>query len=81
MSGGSTAHAGATPHSSPCTSSDIGARRTGPCEPAGRPIVTAAAMNTSGGIAPTTGCDASAYGKVALVPYTTDYYFYRASQQ
>jgi methanethiol S-methyltransferase len=34
-------------------------------------------LNTSGGIKPTTGCDESAYGKIAFVPYTTDYYFYR----
>jgi hypothetical protein len=34
-------------------------------------------LNTSGGIKPTTGCDESAYGRIAFVPYTTDYYFYR----
>lgn len=38
-------------------------------------------INTSGGVAPTDGCDASAYGKVALVPYTTDYYFYQARRK
>ena len=38
-------------------------------------------VNTSGGIAPATGCsDDDHIGKVALVPYTTDYFFYRASQ-
>ncbi|MBL8294742.1 MAG: DUF3455 domain-containing protein [Bryobacterales bacterium] len=35
-------------------------------------------VNTSGGVAPSTGCDESAYGKVALVPYTTDYFLYQA---
>lgn len=38
-------------------------------------------LNTSGGAAPTTGCsDASHEGVVALVPYTTDYVFYRAGR-
>ena len=38
-------------------------------------------VNTSGGIAPATGCtDDDEIGKVALVPYTTDYFFYRRSQ-
>lgn len=37
-------------------------------------------LNTSGGIAPTTGCsDASHVGRKAFVPYTADYYFYRQS--
>jgi hypothetical protein len=35
-------------------------------------------VNTSGGVAPSTGCSASSVGSVALVPYTTDYYFYQA---
>ena len=35
-------------------------------------------LNTAGGIAPATGCSvASDVGKRALVPYTTDYIFYR----
>lgn len=34
-------------------------------------------LKTNGGIAPAAGCTDSVYGKVALVPYTTDYYFYR----
>jgi hypothetical protein len=35
-------------------------------------------VNTSGGVAPATGCSASTdVGKKALVPYTTDYVFYR----
>jgi hypothetical protein len=38
-------------------------------------------LNTSGGVAPTSGCDAAAYGTVALVPYTTDYYFYKADRR
>jgi hypothetical protein len=36
-------------------------------------------VNTSGGVAPSEGCDESVYGKLALVPYTTDYYFYQSS--
>lgn len=35
-------------------------------------------VNTSGGVAPATGCAASTIGALALVPYTTDYYFYKA---
>ena len=35
-------------------------------------------VNTAGGIAPATGCAAASdIGKKALVPYTTDYVFYR----
>jgi Protein of unknown function (DUF3455) len=38
-------------------------------------------VNTAGGVAPATGCsDDDHIGKVALVPYTTDYFFYRAIQ-
>jgi Protein of unknown function (DUF3455) len=38
-------------------------------------------VNTSGGVAPSTGCtNDDEIGKVALVPYTTDYFFYRKSQ-
>jgi hypothetical protein len=37
-------------------------------------------VHTSGGITPSTGCTSSAdAGTKALVPYTTDYYFYRAN--
>ena len=37
-------------------------------------------LNTSGGVAPSTGCTESTDGgKRALVPYTADYYFYRAA--
>jgi hypothetical protein len=35
-------------------------------------------VNTSGGVAPSTGCDSETIGAIALVPYTTDYLFYRA---
>ena len=36
-------------------------------------------VHTSGGLAPTTGCGKAAnVGSKALVPYTTDYYFYAA---
>lgn len=37
-------------------------------------------LNTSGGIAPTTGCSQSSeIGALALVPYAADYFFYQAS--
>lgn len=37
-------------------------------------------VHTSGGLAPTTGCaDATHVGNKALVPYTTDYIFYKAT--
>jgi Protein of unknown function (DUF3455) len=37
-------------------------------------------LNTSGGVAPATGCSMSTdVGKRAFVPYTTDYYFYKAA--
>ena len=38
-------------------------------------------VNTAGGIAPSTGCAAPEdAGHIAYVPYTTDYYFYKAAQ-
>lgn len=38
-------------------------------------------VNTSGGAAPSTGCSsASNIGNQAFVPYTTDYYFYKAGK-
>jgi hypothetical protein len=38
-------------------------------------------VNTSGGLAPSTGCSTSAdIGRLALVPYTADYLFYAADQ-
>ena len=38
-------------------------------------------VNTSGGVAPATGCtQVSQIGVMVLVPYTTDYYFYREAQ-
>lgn len=38
-------------------------------------------VNTSGGVAPSTGCSsASNIGSQAFVPYTTDYYFYKAGK-
>ena len=38
-------------------------------------------VNTAGGVAPAAGCtNDDEIGKVALVPYTTDYFFYRKSQ-
>ena len=36
-------------------------------------------VNTTGGLAPTGGCDASSVGAARNVPYTSDYYFYRAA--
>jgi hypothetical protein len=35
-------------------------------------------VNTAGGLAPSTGADASHVGEVARVPYTAEYYFYKA---
>jgi hypothetical protein len=38
-------------------------------------------LNTSGGVAPSSGCSQSTnVGLTALVPYTTDYFFYRAAR-
>lgn len=39
-------------------------------------------VNTAGGLAPATGCSATTQlGAIALVPYTTDYIFYRAEKK
>lgn len=39
-------------------------------------------LNTSGGVAPSTGCSGAAnIGSTALVPYTADYFFYKASRE
>lgn len=51
--------------------------------PAGGGVMTATTyiqrLNTTGGVAPAEGCSvASDVGKQKLVPYTADYYFYRA---
>lgn len=35
-------------------------------------------LNTFGGVAPATGCSQSDVGNTILVPYSTDYFFYRA---
>jgi hypothetical protein len=35
-------------------------------------------LNTTGGLAPATGCDAQHIGAYAGVPYTADYFFYEA---
>ena len=35
-------------------------------------------VNTTGGLPPTTVCDASSLGAASNVPYTADYYFYKA---
>lgn len=34
-------------------------------------------INTTGGVAPATGCDAAHVGVTTAVPYTADYYFFR----
>jgi hypothetical protein len=36
-------------------------------------------LNTAGGLAPATGCDASHINATAKVPYTAQYAFYKAS--
>jgi hypothetical protein len=38
-------------------------------------------LNTSGGVAPTTGCDASTVNTLVRVPYSADYYFYVSINQ
>lgn len=39
-------------------------------------------LGTSGGAVPTAGCSVSTdAGRISLVPYTADYYFYRATQR
>jgi len=38
-------------------------------------------INTSGGVAPTTGCDASTVNTLLRVPYSADYYFYVSINQ
>lgn len=37
-------------------------------------------LDTAGGVAPATGCDAAHVGAKVLVPYKTSYYFYRAAK-
>lgn len=38
-------------------------------------------LKTSGGVAPSAGCTQSTnVGKSALVPYTADYFFYKAAK-
>ena len=54
--------------------------------PAGGSLLTDAVyihrLNTTGGVAPTTGCtQVSEIGSLALVPYTADYFFYRVRRQ
>ena len=38
-------------------------------------------LNTWGGVAPTTGCDASTVDTLIRVPYSADYYFYVSTNQ
>jgi hypothetical protein len=54
--------------------------------PEGGAFMTRAAfiqrLNTSGGVAPATGCSATAQiGAMVLVPYSADYYFYRPTPE
>jgi hypothetical protein len=37
-------------------------------------------LNTLGGVAPSTGCTSTDVGKMALVHYTADYFFYKATK-
>jgi hypothetical protein len=38
-------------------------------------------LNTTGGVAPSTGCSSSTdVGKQAFAPYTADYFFYKAAE-
>jgi plastocyanin len=37
-------------------------------------------VNTTGGLAPAGGCDATTIGAAAAVPYTADYYFYQPGE-
>lgn len=37
-------------------------------------------LETTGGLAPATGCDATTVGAVARIPYTATYYFYEAAE-
>ncbi len=37
-------------------------------------------VNTTGGLPPTSPCDATTVGAMATVPYTSDYYFYRPAE-
>jgi hypothetical protein len=58
----------------------------GAAGPAGGSLLTRTTyiqrLNTSGGIAPSTGCSQSGeIGALALVPYTTDYFFYRSTRR
>ena len=46
------------------------------------PAVRVQRLNTSGGLAPKTGCSSPAdVGKQAFVPYTADYFFYKKSSE
>ena len=61
---------------------EVAGAQTGP---AGGDFMTSAVfihrLNTTGGLAPAAGCDSLAdLGAVRLVPYTADYFFYRADQ-
>jgi len=40
-------------------------------------VTTVLRLNTTKGLAPTTGCDASSVGTTQPVDYTADYYFYK----
>lgn len=38
-------------------------------------------VNTAGGVAPAAACDATSLGQIAMVPYTTDYFFYQPNKK
>jgi hypothetical protein len=37
-------------------------------------------VNTTGGLAPASGCDATTVGAASNVAYTADYYFYKPDE-
>jgi hypothetical protein len=44
------------------------------------PITYIQRLNTAAGLAPASGCDAAHAGAIANVPYTAQYFFYKASK-
>jgi len=43
-------------------------------------VTTIQRMNTTGGLAPASGCSASSVGAQVAVPYTADYFFYKTGK-
>ena len=52
---------------------------SGPASGTFAPTTYIQRVNTTGGLAPATGCDAEHIGAQAAIPYTADYYFYKAA--